>query len=121
MKGWQSNLPPLQSCRKELEGITPLYMAQPRRRSGACAAYMAAHPWSAAAVFARRATRVALRSTDLTAFLFMAQRFYGTFVHSDERGDDHAECDDGEEEKVLDDADDKEMRPELADPVGLAT
>ena len=48
------------------------------------------------------------------------QGFYRSFVHGKERGDNHAEGDDGEEQEVLDCADHEEVRPERVHPVGLA-
>ena len=53
--------------------------------------------------------------------LFMMQGFYGTFIHGAECGDDHAEGDDGEQDGVLDDADNKVMQPEGVHPVRLLT
>ena len=49
----------------------------------------------------------------------MMQRFYWTFIHGEERGHDHAERDDGEQDGVLDDANDEVMLPEGVHPVGF--
>ena len=52
--------------------------------------------------------------------LFMMQGFYGMFIHGADGGDNHAEGDDGEEQHVLDGANDEKVQPELRYPVGLA-
>ena len=49
----------------------------------------------------------------------MMQGFYWTFIHGEERGHDHAERDDGEQQKVLDGADDEVVLPEGVHPVGF--
>ena len=50
----------------------------------------------------------------------MAEGIYGTFVHGDERGHDHAEGDDGEQQEILDGADDEIVQSEAVHPVCLA-
>ena len=57
----------------------------------------------------------------LSQCLFMSKCFYGTFVHGDDCGHDHAEGDDYQKEDVLDDADDEVMQPEGVHPVGFLT
>ena len=51
----------------------------------------------------------------------MMQGFYWTFIHGGERGDDHAEGDDGEEQEVLDGADDEKVQPKSVYPVRFLT
>ena len=53
--------------------------------------------------------------------LFMMQGFYWMFVHGTERGHDHAEGDDNQQQHVLDDADDEEVQPKRVHPVRLLT